>query len=96
MNEPFECTIKNLDKFEIGEVYHIRHDTDFDSIVDIYAVLVAINDYSESEKYLTFKCISAYEELSKEDFQSWELKPGKNFSWWLPTTHYGPMITKVN
>ncbi len=96
MNEPFECTIGNLDKFEIGEVYHIHHDTELNSMIDMYAVLLKINDYTKNERYLTFKCISAYELLSEDDLQSWEMEPGKDFSWWLPATHYGPIITKVN
>jgi hypothetical protein len=96
MNEPFVCTIKNLDKFIIGEIYHIHHDTELGSTIDVYAVLLKINNYSESSKYLTFKCISAYEILSEDDDTSWEMLPGKDFSWWLPTTHYGPIITKVN
>ena len=100
MNEPFKCTIENLDKFEIGEVYHIHHDTNLGSMVDIYAILITIEEYpgiiEKTERWLQFQCISVYEQLSDEDFQTWGLYSGKNFPWHVGENYVGDMITKVS
>lgn len=98
-NEPFTCTVSNLDKLVIGEVYRINHKTQHGSEIDIYAVLLEIKSYnpnsSNSGKFLHFQCISIYEQLSESDNVSWGIHPGKTFPWALDATPRGDVLTKV-